>query len=143
MTNRMNIAYILGIIALVVLPTAITLGYYQATKNPNLRPLSVTQQALHAYARDKPARDQVNIAAQVEWVAAQSGGYSRAGLEQALVRAFKAKGVEVFVFFHDGVDRTRITYVVGQSRIGPYSTSQAAYGITAAVAAYRMQVPVN
>lgn len=142
MARRRNIIYFLGIIALLVMPTAMSLGYYYVTKDPNLRPLGVTAEALTSYARGR-MDGQVHIVAQIEWVPGDAGGYSQRSFEKAITNAFKAKGVEVFVFFHPGVDRTRITYRVGPSEIGPYPASQAASGITAAVDAYRMHVPVN
>jgi hypothetical protein len=71
------------------------------------------------------------------------GGYSQRALELAIVNAFKAKGVEVFVFFHPGVDATRVTYRVGHTTIGPYSVARAARGISAAVEAFHMHVPIN
>lgn len=142
MAARRNIFYVLGIIALIVTPTAMSLSYYYVTKDPNMRPLGITHQSLSAYTKSRVG-DGVHIVAQVEWVAHQSGGYSQRALELAIKNAFKAKGVEVFVFFHPGVDRTRVTYKVGHTTVGPYSTSHAARGISAAVDAYHMYVPVN
>ncbi|WP_288926190.1 hypothetical protein [uncultured Maritimibacter sp.] len=142
MAARRNILYVLGIIALIVMPTVMSLGYYVVTKDPNLRPLGVTQQALSAYDRGRPT-EQIHIVAQVEWVPARAGGYSQRALELAIVNAFKAKGVEVFVFFHPGVDATRVTYRVGHTTIGPYSVARAARGISAAVEAFHMHVPIN
>jgi hypothetical protein len=40
--------------------------------------------------------------------------------------------------FREARGATSVTYVVGNSTLGPYSTSRAAEGIAAAVEAYRM-----
>ncbi|MEC7762711.1 MAG: hypothetical protein VX874_12470 [Pseudomonadota bacterium] len=142
MAKRRNFFYVLVVIALLVTPTAASLGFYVITQDPNLRPLGVTQEALSAYARGR-IDGQVHVVAQIEWVPGNTAGYSQRAFEMALENAFRAKGVEVFVFFHDGVDRTRVNFRVGRSTIGPFSPAQAARGVTAAVDAYRMHVPVN
>ena len=137
-----NLFYVVVIISLVVLPTALSLGWYEVTKNPNLRPLGVTRQSLDAYARAKgDTGDGVQIIARVAWVPPHTGGYSRKKLERTLVNAFAAKGVDVIVMFEDGDEATTVTYQVGKSYMGPYSTHRAGEGIRAAVDAYHMYVP--
>lgn len=143
MSKRFSLLYVLGLIALVVAPSAVTLTYYTMTDNPNWRPLAVTERSLKAYERATGTGDGVEIVAQVEWVPERPGEVSRAQLERAITKAFKAKGVDVYVSFTNGVERTRVTYVVGYSRIGPYTTSRAADGIAAAVDAYHMYVPAS
>lgn len=141
MTTRRNLAYVMGIVALLVLPTVMSLTYYQVSKDPNARPLAVTEQSLRAFVNGKLGV--INIIAQVDWVPGHTSGFSQPQLEKAIVNAFRAKGVEVDVRFRQGVDHTRISYLVGKSTIGPYSTSRAAEGISAAVEAYRMYVPLK
>ena len=140
MKNRFNILYILGLLALIVTPTLASLGWFAVTKNPNFRPLGVTQENLRAF--DKGGAGGVRIVAQVDWTDNRPG-LTRAELEQSLRRAFAAKGVDVFVFFSEGVGKVRVTYHVGHSSIGPYPVQRAAHGVNAAVDAYHMHVPVS
>lgn len=139
--KRRNIGYVLGLVALIVLPTVVTLGFHQITQNPSFRPLAVTRQSLDAYERSRGARQGVEIVAQVEWVGPVAARMSQRQFEKAITQAFNAKGVEVYVFFTHGVEATRVTYVVGPSRIGPYPAKRAGDGVQAAVDAYRMFVP--
>lgn len=137
-----NFLYMLGILLLVVLPTAATLGWHEVTQNPNLRPLGVTRQSLDAYERSQ-GKGGVQIVAQVAWAPANTGGFTKKQLEKAIVSAFSVKGVDVWVFFHDGVGQTTVTYQVGSSSMGPYSAKRAGQGIRAAVDAYHMYVPAE
>ncbi|MAM63253.1 hypothetical protein [Maritimibacter sp. UBA3975] len=137
--TRRNLSYIFAIIGLLVLPTAFSLSYHAITGNPNLRPLGVTSDSMRAY--EAGGAEGVRIVALVDWVPPRTGGYSRNRLDRAITRAFNAKGVEVVVRFKPGEEVTRVSYLVGNSTIGPFSTARAAEGISAAVDAYRMHVP--
>ncbi|WP_298498802.1 hypothetical protein [uncultured Maritimibacter sp.] len=141
MKNRFSILYILGLLALIVLPTVASLGWFAVTKNPNLRPLGVTEENLRAF--DKGGAEGVRIVAQVDWAQAQADGVSRAEVERLLRRAFAAKGLDVTVSFSEGAERMGVTYRVGYSRIGPYALQEAALGVNAAVDAYHMHAPVS
>ena len=140
--NRLNLFYILGLIALIVLPTAVTLGLHHVSRDPNLRPFSVTQQSLAAYERATGTGSGVEIVAQVEWDRA-TAEVSQRHMRRAITDAFRSKGVEVYVAFVSGGEATRVTYVVGHSRIGPFPAHRAAEGVSAAVDAYRMHAPTS
>ncbi|HHC29669.1 MAG TPA: hypothetical protein ENK80_03770 [Rhodobacterales bacterium] len=123
------------IVLVLAFPTALTLGWYQLSKNPSLRPLGVTQQALAAY---NGASDSIEIVALVDWVPPRTGNYTKAHLRRALSESFAAKGVDVRIVFRPGKDATRVTYQVGKTLLGPYSTARASEGIGAAVEAFKM-----
>ena len=118
------------IITVVVLPTAMMLSWYHYTQNPHLRPLGITREALREYGVP---------GAGVEIVAYVDGPSGRnAQLASDLRASFGSKGVDVRLVFREAGGATRVTYVVGNSTLGPYSTARAAEGIAAAVEAYRM-----
>ena len=133
--TRRSLAYVMLIIAVVVLPTVVALGWYQYTRNPNLRPLGITREALREYGVPGTG---VDVIAYVDWPAARAGGSARRQLESDLQASFASKGVDVVLVFRDAPGSVRITYKIGNSVLGPYSTARAAEGVAAAVEAYRM-----
>lgn len=133
--TRRSLVYVFMIIAVVVLPTAMMLGWYQVTRDPNLRPLGVTREALRAYGEPGSG---VDLIAVVDWVPPRTGGFTQAQLARDLTASFASKGVEVRVLFRDGQDKTSVTYQIGRTRLGPYPAARAAEGIAAAVDAFRM-----
>lgn len=135
MNGKRNLGYLAIVILAVIAPTAISLGWYQLSKNPSLRPLGITKQALNAYNGGSEA---IEIVAYVDWVPPQTGYLTKAKLTRDLAMSFASKGVEARIVFRDGAGTTRITYVIGQSHLGPYTISHAAEGIVAAVEAYKM-----
>ncbi|PIE07894.1 MAG: hypothetical protein CSA74_05160 [Rhodobacterales bacterium] len=121
---------VFGIIAVIVLPTAMMLGWFLYTRDPNLRPLGLTREAL----RDSGGfRQDVGIVAHIDGPRVAG---ERLGL--ALRASFESKGVELRLVFRENGDATTVTYVIGKSVLGPYPRSRAAEGIAAAVAAFRM-----
>lgn len=140
MPTRNSFAYLMLIIAVLVMPSAMSLTWYHFTKNPNFRPLGVTREALRAYTGSHG--EGTILVAQVIWTDPDSDR-GQDGLARALVNAFAAKGVDLEVEFLPGTGTTRVSYVIGTSVIGPYPASRAAQGISAAVDAYRMKVPVG
>ncbi|MBV7410888.1 hypothetical protein [Maritimibacter sp. DP1N21-5] len=141
MKNRFSGLYVMALVGLIVLPTAASLGWFMVTKDPNLRPLGVTEESLRAY--DRGGGEGVRIVADIEWVEGGAGGLTQRQVERAIRQAFAVKGIEVFVFFHDGVTEARVTYRVRSSTIGPFPVRRAAQGINAAVDAYRMHAPIS
>ncbi|GGD20579.1 hypothetical protein GCM10011358_01460 [Sinisalibacter lacisalsi] len=133
--QRRGVAYVSLIAAVIVLPTAVALAWFHVTKDPNLRPLGITEQALRAYRGDGDSRE---IVALVDWGPTRPGGPSKAQLALSLSRAFAAKGADVRVVFREGRDATRITYVVGGSTLGPFPIARASDGVAAAVEAFTM-----
>jgi len=133
-THR-SLAYVMLIILIITLPTALALGWYRFTQNPNLRPLGITREALRAYGVPGTG---VEVVAYVDWPAAHSRHSARQQLSDDLRASFSSKGVDVLVVFRSTDGPTRVTYEVGNSVLGPYPTGRAAEGIAAAVEAYRM-----
>lgn len=133
--TRRSLVYVMLIITIVVLPSAVALGWYQYTRDPNLRPLGITREALRAYGEPGSGAE---VVAYVDWSAAGVGATARRRLADDLKASFGSKGVEVRLVFRDTSGATQVTYVVGRSVLGPYSTGRAAEGIAAAVEAYRM-----
>ncbi|MCP5036494.1 MAG: hypothetical protein GY945_02725 [Rhodobacteraceae bacterium] len=140
MGQQRGLFTLLAIIALVILPSALSLSYYAITKDPNMRPLGITTESLREYFGRGFG---VEIVAIVHWDSIRSGQVTQGDMRRALRNAFKAKGVDVRIDFRETSGGTHITYQVGSSSIGPYPQSRAAEGINAAVAAYRMNVPYN
>ncbi|GKY86617.1 hypothetical protein [Sinisalibacter aestuarii] len=135
MPQRQRLAYLILLIAVVVMPTAMSLAWYAISRDPNLRPLGITKQALYAY---NGGGDGVEIVAVVDWPASDTGERSRAQLTRALTESFAAKGVEIRIEFRAGQAAGQVTYIIGKSVLGPYPTTRAAEGISAAVEAFRM-----
>jgi hypothetical protein len=133
--TRRSLAYVMLIIAIVVMPTALALGWYQITRDPNFRPLGITREALRDYGVPGAG---VDLIAYVDWPAAKAGHPARLQLGNDLSDSFASKGVEARIVFRDASGSPQITYVIGKSVIGPYPASRAAEGIAAAVEAYRM-----
>lgn len=135
MSQHRNLGFLVLIILVVVAPTAASLSWYHISKNPNLRPLGITKQALTSY---NGGGEGIEIVAVVEWTPPRAGTYTPAHLSRALTDSFAAKGVDVRIEFHPGQDGTRITYKIGTTVLGPYTTARASEGIAAAVEAYKM-----
>ncbi len=132
---RRSLGYVMLIIAVVVLPTAIMLSWYQFTRDPNLRPLGITREALRAYGIPGGG---VEVVAYVDGPTGGAGESARRRLANDLRASFGSKGVDVRLVFREAPGSARITYVIGNSVIGPYSPNRAAEGVAAAVQAYRM-----
>lgn len=135
MSQRQSLGYLFLIILVVVAPTVASLTWYQLSKNPSLRPLGITKQALSAY---NSVGEGIEIVATVDWVPPRTGNYTQAQLARALTDSFAAKGVEVRIEFRPGQSASRVTYRIGKTVLGPYSTARASEGISAAVEAYKM-----
>ncbi len=133
--TRRSLVYVMLIIAVVVMPTAVALGWYQFTRDPNFRPLGITREALRDYGVPGAG---VDLIAYVDWPTAKAGHPARLKLGNDLTNSFASKGVEARIVFRDASGSPQITYVIGKSVIGPFPASRAAEGIAAAVEAYRM-----
>jgi hypothetical protein len=120
---------IVGVVAaLIVLPAALSLSAYFITKNPNFRPLGITIDKLAEAGLISDSGDK-------SVTHASKGEYTK-----ALESTFDILGTEVRVKFRTvpNTSDVSVTYLVGQSKIGPYPISQAANGVKAAVRAERM-----
>jgi len=140
MLQRRSYAYLMLIVIVVVAPTAASLGWYQMSKDPHLRPLGITQQAIRAYEN---GGEGLEIVALVDLANENVGGPSHEALAATLRRSFSAKGMDVRIVFRDSGGGLRITYLVGRSVVGPFPASRASEGIAAAVAAFRMDAPAD
>lgn len=134
MPQRRSLSYVLLIAFLVVLPTAVALLWYRITGDPNLRPLGITEQALRAYS----GSDELEIVVVIDWVQPQAGALTPADLSATLGQAFRAKGVDVHTVYRAGQGATRVTYLVGETVLGPFPIARARDGIVSAVEAYKM-----
>lgn len=137
MAQTRSIGYLVVIILVVIAPSALSLGWYQLSKNPSLRPLAITKQALAAY--DGIDGGGTEVIAYIDWVPPRTGNYSQTHLAKALVDSFAAKGASVRVEIREGLGETRVTFRVGPTMLGPYATSRASEGINAAVDAFKME----
>jgi len=136
---RRSILVLALVIGGAIAPTVMSLGWYAVTKDPSMRPLSITVESLRAHIGGGRGN---MIVAVVAWDRNRSGGVTQADMMHALKGSFGAKGVDVSVeFLESGVPGTWVTYRVGPSTIGPFPQSRAADGINAAVDAFRMVVP--
>ncbi|MCB1347289.1 MAG: hypothetical protein R3D59_04935 [Paracoccaceae bacterium] len=133
--TRRSLIYLMTIILVIVLPTAIALGWYQFTRDPNLRPLGITREALRDFGAPGVG---VDLIAYVDWPVSQATSPAKRQLAGDLLASFASKGVEARLVFRDTDGPAKVTYVIGKSVIGPYPASRAAGGIAAAVEAYRM-----
>jgi hypothetical protein len=133
-----NIGYLLIVVALIVFPSAASLTWYQVTKDPTVRPLGITKEALREFYG---LLGGVEIVAVVGWDERRSGRVTKRQIANSLYKAFEAKGVEARVVFTPSTKGTWVAYEIGPTTIGPYPQSRAAEGIRSAVEAYRMHVP--
>lgn len=133
--TRRNLFYVMAIISVVVLPTALALGWYQISRDPNMRPLALTREALRDYGVPGIGAD---LFVYVDWPASRATSPARRQLAADLATSFAAKGVEAKVILRETDGPGQVTYVIGKSVLGPYPTARAAEGIAAAVEAYRM-----
>ncbi|MCI2394780.1 hypothetical protein [Aliiroseovarius sediminis] len=124
------------IIAVIMLPTALSLAWYHYSQDPTLRPLGITQEAIE---RETPIR-RPEVIAQLHWDRAVEG-QSSDRFAQLLVQAFDIKNIALQVVVTDTPDEgSSVLYQVGASRIGPFDKANAVKGVNAAIQAYHMIV---
>ncbi|WP_424941474.1 hypothetical protein [Aliiroseovarius sp. S253] len=126
-----------AITLVVVLPTVAALSWYAVTKDPTIRPLGITKQALVEQTLD----DGAILTIVIRFDPDEHAEVSKV-LGASIARAFEAKGVDGSIKQRPAPgEEMTVTYLIGASSIGPFPASQAASGINAAVGAYRMVVP--
>ncbi len=135
MKQQSNLRYLVVLVLIISAPSVLALAWFYYTKDPNLRPLGLTVEALQNYAGIGPG---IEIVAVVDGINSSISEEARNQLRATLETAFQAKGVDVRVVMHEGAGSPRITYNVGKTILGPYPTSQASVGISEAVEAFRM-----
>lgn len=131
---------IIGLITVfVVTPAVLALTAYFVTKNPLLRPLGITIDRLTAAGQ---IENKSIIFAVVDIGTEASMISSQEQYKTALETAFDRFDAEVQVRFRSipGSTKVNVTYLVGESRIGPFPSNRAADGILPAVEAEKMVV---
>ncbi len=137
MKKKRNNLTLLFVVLAVVGPMAIMMLVYEITKNPTLRPLARTENdvAIHngAIIANK-------VIANIRWTTKRQKNFSQQDLEHIIRRAFKARGVRVFISFDEvnSNDNVTITYQVGVNKIGPTRIANAADSIREVITVYRM-----
>lgn len=137
MKKKRNNLTLLFVVLAVAGPMAIMMLAYEITKNPALRPLARTENdvAIHngAIIANK-------VIANIRWTTKRQKNFSQQDLEHIIRRAFKARGVRVFISFDEvnSNDNVTITYQVGVNKIGPTRIANAADSIREAITVYRM-----
>jgi len=130
-------SYLIPILILVVaLPTGAALLHFQMTNDPTLRPLGLTERGL--------AESEIQGRAQGVTVLIIRGAENtypipNTEIETAIIKSLRARGVEYSVDTETvpGTD-IQVFYTIGPNQFGPYSPTNAALGVKAAVAAYNL-----
>lgn len=133
--GKLNIAYLVAVIGAVSLPTVTAVTYHKVTKDPRMKPLAITSDTVAAFSGDP--EDLPLITVVIDWAEHENRDIATTQLSNAILRAFQSKGIEATILLRPS-DRTRITYYVGASVIGPYPRSRAAEGIRPAADAAHM-----
>ncbi len=139
MVSRKDTIVIVLITLFTVTPAVLALTAYMITKNPNLRPLGITVERLTEAGQ---IENKSLIFAVVDIGTLSKNASSKAQYRSALETAFARFDTEVQVRFREipGRSTVMITYLVGESQIGPFPSNRAAEGVLAATEAARMVV---
>jgi len=134
-----DIFLIVLITIFIVGPAVLALSAYVLTKNPSLRPLGITVDSL---AEAGQLAEKGLIVAVVDIGTHAPYELSKRDYEKALRTAFDRMNSDVRIRFRSvpNGETVSVTYIVGESRIGPFPASQAASGISLAVEAERLTV---
>jgi len=132
---------LIAILVVVTLPAAGMSIMYYFTQNPNLRPLSITQEKLAAI--ENPDRSAL-MTVHVDWGQELSGTATKADLRD-LVAGVLGRRTDNYTFKFNDVpgDRIGVTIVVGPNRYGPYPPNQIMNGIVPALVALDMTLKAN
>ncbi|WP_460273047.1 hypothetical protein [Celeribacter sp. ULVN23_4] len=139
MVSKKDTIVITLITMFTVTPAVLALSAYFITKNPSLRPLGITVKRLTAAGQ---IDNKSLIIAVVDIGAEARATSTREQYKTALETAFARMETEVQVKFRTipGSDKVNVTYLVGESQIGPFPITRAADGVLAATEAERMVV---
>ncbi|MCA0041978.1 hypothetical protein [Celeribacter litoreus] len=123
----------------IVTPAVMSLIAYLITGNPSLRPLGITFERLIEAGQ---INDKSAIIALVEIGTEAESASPQSEYKAALEITFSRLETDVQVQFRTikGSRAVNITYIVGESRIGPFPANRAAEGVIAATEAARMVV---
>ncbi|SFJ55250.1 hypothetical protein [Celeribacter neptunius] len=130
---------VIGLITVfIVTPAVLALTAYFITKNPSLRPLGITVDRLSEAGQ---LENNGLIIAVVDIGSESRKASSKTQYEAAIEKAFNQLNAEVRVKFRTiPGSNVNVTYLVGESRIGPFPASRASEGILPAIEAEKMVV---
>lgn len=139
MVSKKDTIVITLITVFVVTPAILALTAYFVTRNPSLRPLGITVERLTEAGQ---IENKSLIIAVVDIGQEAKATSTRDQYKTALETAFARMEAEVQVKFRTipGSREVNVTYLVGESRIGPFPIARAAAGVAAATQAERMVV---
>ena len=128
-----QVLYALMLAAIVAMPTAVMMLYYQITGDESSRPLS---NAVSSLMDGSVAYGEVPVHVQIRLHDPEPEALRRMAL--SFRKSFAARGVTASVYFVEAgpTEPASVLYGVGRNRIGPFGLSRAAEGISAAVLAY-------
>lgn len=133
MRTYRNIKLLGMIICALAMPSVLAVAIYLFTDDPTLRPLGITREKLD----ERELGAKIEIIAYIRWNATKER-VTKDAFGAAVVQAFEVKDITPRLEITDVADQnSTVTYQVGPSQIGPFSTAAAAGGIKAAVAAYQ------
>ncbi|PTQ70129.1 hypothetical protein [Celeribacter persicus] len=139
MVSKKDTIVITLITVFIVTPAILALTAYFITQNPSLRPLGITVERLTEAGQ---LENKSLIIAVVDIGAETKATTTKDQYRTALETAFARMEAEVQVKFRSipGSSGVNVTYLVGESRIGPFPIARAAAGVAAATQAERMVV---
>lgn len=138
MSNMAKIRVLAVLIIALALPTFLSLLWHRLSGDPMMRPLGITKEAV----QDEEGEGLI-IYADLQLDPDDPSIPNPAAFRKAVKDGFWAKGLQVTIRPGVSENGSVITYRIGPSTIGPLPAAQAVKGINAAVAAYRMNVPVK
>ena len=123
------------------LPATLALMYYFYTGDQSLRPFGLTKHH-SAAAPTNPAAPEILV--HINWGQNSHNKMSQSETRAALAKALSVYNIEYRVkVTPNASDRSDVIYIVGRNRIGPFALHNAALGIPAALAAYRLAQPAR
>lgn len=121
------------------LPATLALMYYLYTGDQTLRPFGLTKHHTAA-APTNPATPEILV--HVNWGQNADSVMTQAEIRTALAKALSVYDIEYRVKVAPNASgRSDVIYIVGHNQIGPFALHNAAQGIPAALAAYRLMQP--
>ncbi len=139
MVSRKDSIVIVLITVFIVTPAVLALTAYMITKNPSLRPLGITVDRLTAAGQ---IENKSLILAVVDIGTLAKNSTNKAQYQSSLETAFARLETDVQVKFRSipGSSEVHITYLVGESQIGPFPANRAAEGVLPATQAARLVI---
>ena len=123
------------------LPTLAALLYYAITGDPTARPLGISSAALERF---RTAGDELAIEVTVTTGTHFQMASSVADAENLLSRALAPYDVPFEIKNTSSAGRqVTVTFRVRETVLGPYPIERSAHGVSAALAAYRMNASIN